>query len=253
MSVPTLPRPTALRIAPEPLSAAAFVPFGTVISSPLPPPDVLTATPPLSSLAPHSPAPVLANQSSALKYSPISPLQNAYVECPSRNPAEARMSLFACFPRELRKAPAAVAAGQGIEDTNVFDVCILERHPFTSQTFIPLQRHMVQGGADEIEEEPLFLVLVAPTLRKATEVATGLLGEPVSIQDPPDLGKIKGFIGHGGQAVTYACGTWHAPMAVLGRRRIDFVVVQFVNGVDIEDCQEVAFPEGIMVDLGGLA
>jgi len=251
MPVPALPRPTALRIIPEPLNAAAFVPFGTVISSPLP--HALAETPPLSSLPPHTPTPVLANQGSALKYSPISPLQNAYVECPSGSPAEARMSLFACFPRELGKEPAVVAAGQRIENTNVFDVCILERHPFTTQTFIPLQRRVIRGGADEIEEKPLFLVLVAPTLRGVTEAAVGPSGEPISIRDPPDLTKIKAFIGHGEQAVTYACGTWHAPMVVLGRHRIDFVVVQFVNGVDREDCQEVAFPEGIVVDLGGLA
>ena len=30
----------------------------------------------------------------------------------------------------------------------------------------------------------------------------------------------------------------HAPMVVIGKEPIDFVVVQFANGVDIEDCQE---------------
>jgi ureidoglycolate lyase len=39
-------------------------------------------------------------------------------------------------------------------------------------------------------------------------------------------------------------------MVVLGPRRVDFVVVQHVNGVDDEDCQEAAFGEGVAVDLG---
>jgi ureidoglycolate lyase len=40
-------------------------------------------------------------------------------------------------------------------------------------------------------------------------------------------------------------------MVVLGSRRVDFVVVQFVNGVDEEDCQEAAFGEGVVVEVGG--
>ena len=39
-------------------------------------------------------------------------------------------------------------------------------------------------------------------------------------------------------------------MVVLGPRRVDFVVVQFANGVEDEDVQEAAFGEGIVVDLG---
>ena len=60
----------------------------------------------------------------------------------------------------------------------------------------------------------------------------------------PDLGKGKAFIAHGGQAVTYGAGTWHAPMVVLGNKAVDFVVVQFANGVGVEDCQEVEFGKG---------
>ena len=43
------------------------------------------------------------------------------------------------------------------------------------------------------------------------------------------------------QAVTYGAGTWHAPMVALGEKgtAVDFVVVQFANGVAVEDCQEV--------------
>ena len=55
--------------------------------------------------------------------------------------------------------------------------------------------------------------------------------------------------------MTYGAGTWHAPMVVIGERPIDFVVVQFANGVGSEDCQEVELEsergaeEGIVVQV----
>ncbi|KAL1967157.1 hypothetical protein VTN77DRAFT_3448 [Rasamsonia byssochlamydoides] len=341
MPAPTLLSPLpSLRITPEPLTPQAFAPFGTVISGP-PLPRDLSSAPPASALSslplPHALAapPVLANQGSALKYSPISPLENGYDGvCPSGKHAQARMSLFSCFPRRVRRsstrATTTTAASKGRNnrrgidhftddvvlagDENstisspVFDVRILERHPFTTQTFIPMdlssQRRVVRDDdsssgsgrgrhasasarargrkhhddddgilVEELveqeiheEEEPVFLVLVAPTLKGQTAAATippstpdrsswsskGERNKRVVIRDPPDLENIRAFIARGGQAVTYAAGTWHAPMVVLGRRRVDFVVVQFVNGVEEEDCQEVAFREGIVVDLGGL-
>ena len=72
---------------------------------------------------------------------------------------------------------------------------------------------------------------------------------------PPDLSKIRAFWAQRGQAVTYGAGTWHAPMVVIGDERMDFVVVQFANGVAEEDCQEVELKigdegRGLSVDLG---
>lgn len=57
--------------------------------------------------------------------------------------------------------------------------------------------------------------------------------------------RLKAFIATTDQAVTYGAGTWHAPMAVLGEEgtKVDFVVVQFANGVGVEDCQEVFLEE----------
>ncbi|KAF9894294.1 hypothetical protein FE257_007797 [Aspergillus nanangensis] len=234
--------PTNLRIVPTPLTKESFAPFGTAIQCPLP--RDLTSAPPLSTLPPHSPAPILANQSSALKYSPISPLTNAYPsKCPSGTPSSARMSMFSCFPRALRTLPASAA----LAETNVFDVRILERHPFTTQTFTPVD--LSSQGVEE-GEEPWFLVVVAPTRKGETVTAKDKDGNTVTVRDPPDLTRLRAFKARGGQAVTYGVGTWHAPMVVVGKRRVDFVVVQFANGVDDEDCQEVAFGEGVVVDLG---
>jgi ureidoglycolate lyase len=55
----------------------------------------------------------------------------------------------------------------------------------------------------------------------------------------PDLDKVRAFVATGDQAITYGAGTWHSPMAVIGDKAIDFVVVQNINGVGLEDCQEV--------------
>lgn len=165
------------------------------------------------------------------------------------------MSMFCCFPRGLRRVSGS-GSGPGDKATEVFDVRILERHPFTTQTFIPINLSGDPGG-----QEPIFLVIVAPTLKGEVAIATTTTTtkdgkettSTTTIRDPPDLNNLKAFIATGGQAVTYAPGTWHAPMVVLGSRRVDFVVVQFVNGVDDEDCQEVAFGEGVVVEVGGRA
>lgn len=156
------------------------------------------------------------------------------------------MTMFSCFPRKLR--PFAAADGE----RSVFDVRILERHPFTTQTFTPMDLSS-QARAGELEE-PVFLVVVAPSLKGVVTTATMARDgreETVTIRDPPDLHNARAFVARGGQAVTYGAGTWHAPMVVVGPRRVDFMVVQFVNGVADEDCQEAAFGEGIVVDLGG--
>jgi ureidoglycolate lyase len=116
-----------------------------------------------------------------------------------------------------------------------FPVEILERHPFTTQTFIPL------GLSPAETHEARYLVIVAPTLPSTS--ADEILPVPSTGDLPgrglPDLTRVKAFMAKGSQAVEYGAGTWHAPMVVVGKRAVDFVVVQFVNGVAIEDCQEV--------------
>lgn len=164
----------------------------------------------------------------------------------------------------------------GDGNRELFDVNILERHPFTTQTFIPM-------GLSQAERHTQYLVVVAPTLpasmsrqrtgrpppyptpkverrksikdifsRARPSPFTNEVAPPPSSfsrlhpsQRPkgpglPDLKNIRAFIATGNQAVTYGAGTWHAPMVVIGDRPIDFVVVQFANNVGIEDCQEIS-------------
>ncbi|KAL8306056.1 hypothetical protein RB597_003322 [Gaeumannomyces tritici] len=122
----------------------------------------------------------------------------------------------------------------------VFPVLVLERHPFTTQTFVPMSR----DGADT-----RYLVIVAPSLEPSSQDA----GLPVPIPPPnatggpqlpgrglPNLSQMRAFVATGSQAVTYGAGTWHAPMVALGAEGsvVDFFVVQYANGIPIEDCQE---------------
>jgi ureidoglycolate lyase len=225
-----------------------------------------------------------ANQGSATKWLNVTNVVNHYDLAPSRIPAKPVMNMFVCEPRELLHQ----------DGTHLFPVGILERHPFTSQTFIPL-------GVDPDDADTRYLVIVAPTLpasshndlanaspeypvpslphrksllerfwlRRSSLSSNGSKpttepqpldrhGRSMAFKGPgnPDLDNLRAFVLRGDQAVTYGAGTWHAPMVVLGRRMIDFVVVQHANGVALEDCQEILIGandggRGITVDVGG--
>lgn len=289
---PTLPTTlgsNGLLIPLEPLTPSTFSPFGTAITSPLPdarrmtkPPASATQIPrPLHD--PYQPAATLANQNSALKTSPISIFQNSYPQTPS-SPSWPQMSMFSCFPRNLSGIGMEVqGAGQaargggtsvGASSREFFRVSILERHPYTTQTFLPLGLADAEVDAgnshddDDDGNDTVFLVIVAPSLASShprppppVVAQQSSLSPPVdplvlpqsTPHNPPDISRIRAFVACGNQAVTYAPGTWHAPMVVLGSRRVDFVVTQFVNGVADDDCQEVLLGGNqIRVDVSGL-
>ena len=141
--------------------------------------------------------------------------------------------MFSCFPRQL-------------PTTGKFPITILERHPHTTQTFSPL-------GLHTDNTETTFIVVVAPSLHTSDgttdDEAAATTAKPIN---PPDLANMKAFVGRGDQALTYGVGTWHAPMVVVGKKRVNFVVVQFVNGTEM-DCEEVLVGDGVEVDMSGLA
>lgn len=182
--------------------------------------------PPSAAHDSSTPQVVSANQNTALKYLSVSPLTNLYDQSPSRTPAKTCINLFTCFPRALIQ----------VGESYVFKVHILERHPFTTQTFIPM-------GLAAADTSTKYLVIVAPTLGPS---------EAFPDRGPPDLDKLRAFIAHGGQAVTYGPGTWHAPMVVVGKTSVDFVVVQYCSNVPAEDCEESELEGeglGVIVDL----
>lgn len=188
------------------------------------------------------------------------------------------MNMFVCRPR-------------GLKHGRFFKVGMLERHPWTPQTFVPM-------GLAKEDRETAYLVVVAPTLPTGAKESRARRRQVLGTQDDygkdarqseqrhkrefqraqeerqkivptdeeqqqqprgqgdPDLSNIKAFIARGDQAVTYGAGTWHAPMVVLGEREIEFLVVQYANGVPDEDCQETDMidrgqgGETIEVDVG---
>lgn len=101
-------------------------------------------------------------------------------------------SLFRCAP--LAEATLAVRR--------------LERHPASTQMFVPMQRSR-------------YLVVVA-------------LGG-----DRPDLTTLAAFVVEGSTAITYGPGVWHHPMVALDDE-IDFVNLIYADGSE-GDCHEIAF------------
>lgn len=266
----------SLTVSAKPLSHSSYAPYGDVIQNPrsnlLPPASTQT----LSSLPYDA---VSANQGSAIKYQHVSRPRNLYSEAPSRIPSQPAMNMFVCRARPLIPAHELKTRGDGptsppnsrsssppgddegslaevdatflrnqnqSSQSRYFPVNILERHPFTTQTFIPM--------ASLIR----YLVIVAPSLPSPSYPALPTPSRAQNIPGPglPDLSKLEAFIATGDQAVTYGAGTWHAPMAVLGAEdeKVDFVVVQFQNGVPNEDVQEVVLQSedaeaGILVEV----
>lgn len=218
----------------KPLTQDAFATFGAVIQNPAP---AVSPSPSIKNLPPNA---VQVNQGTALKYLDVTNMKDFYGSAPSQRVANAVMNMFVCSPRSLLPSHDSNIGG-------LFPVTILERHPFTTQTFIPL------GISPSEQEDVCYLVIVAPSLTPSLldeTLPVPVLSAQTSTRDDhgddqklpgrglPDLAKLQAFLANGSQAVTYGAGTWHAPMVVVGKKPIDFVVVQFANGVGIEDCQE---------------
>lgn len=240
------------RVRVAPLNPADFAPFGEVAQNP----DTHHGQPAIET--------VKANQGTATKWLDVSHMESFYDRGPSKQKAKCVMNMFVCEPRELANG-------------RLFKVGILERHPYTPQTFVPM-------GLDKDDKETAYLVIVAPTLgfdqwpeeaynkmvtledyqerialierhnrARLQATASGTTVPPTA--GPPDLSNLRAFIARGDQAVTYGPDTWHAPMVVLGARAIEFLVVQYANGVALDDCEEVEFRvqdggNGLEVDVG---
>ncbi len=187
-----------------------------------------------------------ANQGTATKWLDVTEMRNWYGQAGGGKEDRAVVNMFVCEPRRLREDSKGEV---------VFDVRLLERHPYTLQTFIPM-------GLGKENTGTCYLVIVAPTLPipDLTPSPTTTPPPPGSIEavggpkgsGPPDLDDIQAFIARGDQAVTYGPGTWHAPMVVLGEKPIEFVVVQYANGVANDDCQEFEIDADVLsVEVSG--
>ncbi|KAL6866192.1 hypothetical protein ACO1O0_002297 [Amphichorda felina] len=207
-----------IQVTAQPLTKEAFAPFGDVIANPRPHVHPAAFSTHADSLPPNA---ISANQGTAIQYRDLSSIKNLYSQAPSRR-SSPKMSMFVCAARELQPSPT----GPG----STFNVNIMERHPFTTQTFTP-----ISSSASK------YLVIVAPSLAPSPKDASFPVptGDGLPGRGLPDVLGLKAFVAESNQAVTYGAGTWHSPMVTLGEPGtvLDFVVFQFASGEAIEDCQ----------------
>jgi ureidoglycolate lyase len=155
-----------------------------------------------------------ANQGSAIKLIKVAPCINNYHDAPSGDKATTNWNIFrSCVVPEKWTID---------ESTNgaVYNLTVLEKHPYSTQTFVPMGR---------AANEDAYLVNVAPDLN-----------------GQPDFEKLESYIFTGNTAVTYNVDTWHSPMVVLDKTT-DFCVVTNENSIPEENCVEVFYIPGIKI------
>ena len=98
---------------------------------------------------------------------------------------------------------------------------VMERHPFSSQTFLPLKASR-------------YFVIVAPD----------------SDGGGPDLSRVRAFVSGSDQGITYRCGVWHHGMSVLDETAV-MAVLMWCDGssgdeefLDIDTPFDVVLPTG---------
>ncbi|KAG0736274.1 hypothetical protein G6F16_002078 [Rhizopus arrhizus] len=160
-----------------PLTSEAYAPYGDVIH----PPGARSKTG--------------ANQGTASKFHHVALVNNLFPQ----GDGKMNVCIFRCKPAQ--QLP--------------FTVKLLERHPYSTQAFIP----MTSGGTRG------YLVVVALN----------------GIDDRPDLSTLKAFIATSTQGVNYRQGVWHHPMIALDSVT-DFAVIVHENGIPKDDCNEVNVP-----------
>ncbi|KAG0695703.1 galactose-binding domain-like protein [Suillus ampliporus] len=145
-----------------------------------------------------------ANQGSATKFHKLSLLESSY---PAGSGASTGLSVYRCNPTEVINGAV--------------ELKVVERHPYTNQSFIPMGGGGIQG--DEALKEPgnAYLVVVAHN----------------GADDKPDFSTLRAFVASAGQGIMYNTAIWHQPMTVL-YKPMDFTCVetQIGNG-DRADCE----------------
>lgn len=188
----------------EPLTIDSFAHYGSIIS-----PDEEVSK--LDESAKN------ANQGTAIKL-----LKKSQVE----NPLDQKTpnwNIFRCFSQSHLKTPLQYARGPIDAAVVNHPIRVLEKHPYSSQTFLPM-------GC--LAQDIGYLIVVA-------------------LEDPetqkPDISTVRSFLCKGNQAVTYGAGVWHAPMIVVGAREyIDFgvLIYELLNpSAPEKDCVETFYGE----------
>ncbi|KAJ2833940.1 Allantoicase [Coemansia furcata] len=187
----------ARHITIEPLTIESFKPYGDVIQ------------------LEGNKNVVLANQGTAKRVNYVAKLENLRdASGPALQNARPNMCIFSSAPRPT-------VGGR-------FEVKLLERHPYSSQVFMPIFQHGVRNSNPD---EPCYLVIVAEN----------------GSDDKPDLSTIRAFAANSTQGINYKANSWHSPMVTIGQR-VNFVVLVWENGVALQDCDEAPISP-VIVDL----
>ncbi|WRT67625.1 allantoicase [Kwoniella shivajii] len=110
----------------------------------------------------------------------------------------------------------------GLERGKVFDIRYLERHPFTSQTFLPMGKAEWAGKSEEtLETGGEFLVIVAED----------------APDGKPDPETVKSFILPPNMGLCYAPGIWHHPVLILDST-IDLACIETQIATGLHDSDE---------------
>ncbi|KAI9488302.1 galactose-binding domain-like protein [Zychaea mexicana] len=185
--IPSLPLPNFPKriIVAEPLTSEKYAPFGEVIEAKL---NIKVTG---------------ANQGTAKKFHHVAKVTNA-------------------FPNDSGKVNLCVFRSSPTKELP-FKVKLFERHPYSSQQFVPMTNGKTRG----------YLVIVC------------LNNEDGS----PDLTTTKAFIASSTQGISYRRGVWHHPMISL-EHETDFACLVHENGTPNDDCQE-AYVDGVVVQVPG--
>lgn len=142
-----------------PLTAEGFAPYGQVIQAYTSRPESIKVTP--------------ANAETAQKFHKLSLPNSAY---PADAGASLGISVYRCQPLQ------DISKGVAILRT-------VERHPYTSQAFIPMGQGSGEGLVDPGNS---YLVVVAHN----------------GSNDKPDMGTLKAFAATASQGISYNAGIW---------------------------------------------
>ncbi|KAI8874394.1 ureidoglycolate hydrolase [Ramicandelaber brevisporus] len=213
---------STLFIRAEPLTAAAFAPYGQVIES-------------------TNASSVAANAGTAARFNRLAALVNHRQGTDSHIPATANLCIFQCRPQLVPSSLANDSARKSLDsDTstlvaNSFVVKMLERHPYSSQMFVPMARTSPAAR---------YLVVVSNTIHRGADAENGGVDEP----DMNSEGSLRAFIANATQGINYNAGTWHHPMVALDDT-IEFLTLVYENGVAEQDCHEVPLTQMVQISL----
>lgn len=144
-----------------------------------------------------------ANQGTAEKYHFVADIVNNY-------PGHSRTNMCVFRSKPTTELP--------------FTVRLLERHPYSSQAFMPMTHGQTRG----------YLVIVCLSKEDGS----------------PDIDTMKAFIASSTQGINYRQNTWHHPMVALDGVT-DFACLVHENGVPDDDCQITTVEEEVIVQLPG--